>query len=724
MKTRLLVLALLLCTAILSQAQLVADAGNNQTVCIGPSFYLGGNPTASGGTPPYQYTWANSLGGSGSSTANPLTSSAVLGVGTVTYTLTVTDALSNTSTDQVTITILPSPDVTGVVTDVSCNPATVNNGAIDITATNGTPPYTYYWQITWSSSSTAEDLTGLENGNHNVTVTDANGCVASRQFTVDEPDALTILHTVTPEFMPGTCDAAIAPNVTGGTPPYSYSWSNGNISETISGLCSGTYILTVTDALGCTRIKNVRFAPLNVAGYTYLDVNSNCVFDTVSETGLYGVEHLFYSGGALLRSTSSDQDGKYFFDATVPLIYETHIDTSNLPFTIACPVNGMLHDTLTLTDSIHLNRNFALRCKTGFDLAARSVSTAGVFRPANNTAVNIHAGDLANFYNANCAFGVAGTVTVTINGPATYISPASGATTPGNVSGNVLTYNVADFGTADALHDYNITVRTDTLAQIGQQVCFTISVTPATGDNDTTNNTLTHCFSIVNSYDPNDKTAYPAGDIDTAQEWLTYRVRFQNTGTAEAQHIYIMDTLESDLDVATFQLLAYSHQPIMQIKENIVRFNFPNINLPDSASDEPGSQGYVQYKVKLKENLPIGSTIENTAFIYFDFNAPVVTNTATNTITEIEDTTIIGIKPVIKAFDINIYPNPANSQITVTTGQAGNTIYMYTAQGKLVATQNMGGTAETLNIAELPGGIYYIEVAGKAGTARKKLVKF
>ena len=183
-----------------------------------------------------------------------------------------------------------------------------------------------------------------------------------------------------------------------------------------------------------------------------------------------------------------------------------------------------------------------------------------------------------------------------------------------------------------------------------------------------------------------------------------------------------MDTLDTDVDVSSFQLLAYSHQPNVQIKENIVRFNFPNINLPDSFSNEPGSHGYVQYKVKLKQDLPIGTTIQNTAHIYFDFNPPVVTNTTTNTIALVQDTTGVGIKQV-NALTMNIYPNPANSQVTVTASQAGHTIYMYTAQGQLLSTQAMQGTAATINIEALPSGIYYIEVSGTKGTARKKLVK-
>ena len=87
---------------------------------------------------------------------------------------------------------------------------------------------------------------------------------------------------------------------------------------------------------------------------------------------------------------------------------------------------------------------------------------------------------------------------------------------------------------------------------------------------------------------------------------------------------------------------------------NVVRFNFPNINLPDSTNDEPHSHGYVQYKVKLKNNLTVGTQIPNTGYIYFDFNPPVATNVTNNII---QLFTIID-GPAINNLKFNIFPNP------------------------------------------------------------------
>ncbi len=365
----------------------------------------------------------------------------------------------------------------------------------------------------------------------------------------------------------------------------------------------------------------------NISGRAFLDKNNNCLFDgTDTYQGSLKIQ-LWKSG--ILQQQTFTADGVYSFDVSSFGTYLVKVDTTNIPFNITCPLNNTISVNLTTADSLKPDNDFALVCKPSFDLAAWSIG-GFLFRPANLTTLNISAGDFTNFGGANCATGVSGNVQLVMSGPVSFVS-ANGLT-PASVSGDTITWNVANFGTANAQEDFDITVQTDTSAQLGSQVCFTTSVTPTTGDNNPANNTLSHCFTVVGSFDPNDKQVYPIGSIDSTQEWLTYTVRFQNTGTAEAQHIYIDDTLNANLDESSFQLLAYSPEPIVQVKGKSVRFNFPNINLPDSNANEPESHGYVQYKVKLKTGLPIGTQIHNTANIYFDFNTPVVTNTVTNTI--------------------------------------------------------------------------------------------
>ena len=168
----------------------------------------------------------------------------------------------------------------------------------------------------------------------------------------------------------------------------------------------------------------------------------------------------------------------------------------------------------------------------------------------------------------------------------------------------------------------------------------------------------------------------------------------------------MIDTLAQELDVASFELLAYSHQPQVQLIGNVLRFNFPNINLPDSNSNEPGSHGYVQYSIKLKDSLPLGTSIGNTAYIYFDFNPPVVTNTTSNIISS------IGFDEQANLHAIKVYPNPTYDYVTIVTETKSlncNAI-VYNMLGKELFSQKINGQNTTINLKGLSQGNYLLKL--------------
>ncbi|HHJ10442.1 MAG TPA: T9SS type B sorting domain-containing protein, partial [Bacteroidetes bacterium] len=123
------------------------------------------------------------------------------------------------------------------------------NGAIDLTVTGGTTPYTF----SWSNGAASEDLSGLSGGNYTVNITDANGCTTSATYTVNEPAALAASASVTDVDCNGNANGAIDLTVTGGTTPYTFSWSNGQTSEDLSSIPAGEYTVLVTDANGCQK---------------------------------------------------------------------------------------------------------------------------------------------------------------------------------------------------------------------------------------------------------------------------------------------------------------------------------------------------------------------------------------------------------------------------------------------------------------------------------------
>jgi uncharacterized repeat protein (TIGR01451 family) len=147
---------------------------------------------------------------------------------------------------------------------------------------------------------------------------------------------------------------------------------------------------------------------------------------------------------------------------------------------------------------------------------------------------------------------------------------------------------------------------------------------------------------LVCGYDPNDKIATPAGIdsmgyIGTDVMQLDYTVRFQNTGTDTAFTIVIKDQLDENLNWTSFTPLASSHEMIIDVAySGEITFTFENIMLPDSNVNEIASHGFAKYSIQLNEDLAVGTSIYNTAYIYFDANAAIITNTKINTIYDCE----------------------------------------------------------------------------------------
>ncbi len=189
------------------------------------------------------------------------------------------------------------------------------------------------------------------------------------------------------------------------------------------------------------------------------------------------------------------------------------------------------------------------------------------------------------------------------------------------------------------------------------------------------NNQYTLTRVLGNSYDPNQKTVVRPyateqlmaneGEIyidGNNQEVLTYTIDFQNTGTAPAQNIYIIDTLEQILDVSTFDVFEWSHT--MQasfIGDHIVRFDFPQIWLPDSNANEVQSHGHVRFRIQEAPVFvsPTFDTIQNTGYIYFDWNDAIVTNTTLNI-----NTVLSGINEQGNE-NFKIFPNPGNNALVI-----------------------------------------------------------
>lgn len=392
----------------------------------------------------------------------------------------------------------------------------------------------------------------------------------------------------------------------------------------------------------CTPSTGCNFY-YSLSGKVHIDTSSNCIADSlVSGPGLANVKIMLLRNGNVEQQcyTSSGQ-GEYTFAVDSIAYYELVADTNALPFSVTCPLSGSRNVQFYTTNLLELNQNFGMSCNQSADY--RVFSILARFRPSYYHTAFISAGNLSlKKYGVSCGSSASGTITTIISGPGGYVCPAPGALTPTSVSGKILTYNISNL---DSLTDnsLNIITSVDSSAVLGESVCITVIIKSSTPDYNLNDDTLKTCFIIQNSYDPNLKEVYPFDSIKEG-DWLTYNIHFQNTGNDTAFLVVVKDTLSNYLIPETFQYLASSNHAVIQLFGNNAVFTFPHINLVDSATNPTGSEGWIQYKVKSKSNIPTGKLIKNTASIYFDTNPAITTNTTVNPIQKLSncvDTNIV-----------------------------------------------------------------------------------
>jgi uncharacterized repeat protein (TIGR01451 family) len=235
------------------------------------------------------------------------------------------------------------------------------------------------------------------------------------------------------------------------------------------------------------------------------------------------------------------------------------------------------------------------------------------------------------------------------------------------------------------------------------------------------------CTENIGSFDPNDKQGLPKG-LDTEHfiypnTDIEYMIRFQNTGTDTAFAVVIKDTLTSLLDVNSIRPGASSHAYTFDIMgENVLKFSFADIMLPDSNVNEELSHGFVKFTAKHRADIQLGSVIRNAAAIYFDFNVPVITNETWHTVdTGFVEKTTISIKSTQKStvLGLEIYPNPIHnrawmvlpSEVTAANNLSRNLqIRMVNVQGNLVFEQRFSGEKLLFERKGLAEGVYFLEL--------------
>lgn len=242
------------------------------------------------------------------------------------------------------------------------------------------------------------------------------------------------------------------------------------------------------------------------------------------------------------------------------------------------------------------------------------------------------------------------------------------------------------------------------------------------------------CREVTSSFDPNDKQGFPAGY--RAEHWiapeteLTYLIRFQNTGNDTAFYVEIRDTLSPWLDPATIRPAAASHPFEWNLRGgNALVFRFMDILLPDSTTNEAASQGFVQFRIYPKKDAPPGTVIENTSSIYFDYNAPVLTNTTYHKLGRDFYAVTLDKTPEAPLLPVQVQPNPFRDQtrLVLPANAAGNYRFrLYDDGGRLIETLEFSGTEMTLRAEGLRNGYYSFEMLNEKNqrVARGRIVRY
>jgi uncharacterized repeat protein (TIGR01451 family) len=674
--------------------------------------YLTAEPT--NGAAPHTFLWDN--GATDKNIVNVIPGNS--------YYVTITDA--NGCFDS-TSYVVPNPapiTATYVVADATCNN---KNGNIDLTMTGGALPFNYQWSY---GNANVKDLFGIYPGQYSVNITDNNGCkLEINNMVVGGQTAIIVARSITNPNASNT-GGAINITVSGVTNP-TFLWSNGAVTEDISNLSAGWYTVSITDpATGCVFDRDYQLSILNtnnnsiIRGYVYdVSATGSCI-----GTGLplpYEMVRLQPLG--LTAFTNSN--GRYTFNITTPGTYTVeYVNTSPLTTTVICPVGGTA-TVNAIGGGSHFN-NFYLTNPPVQDLTVDlfdySLASPGFsyytrvkYCNRGNTIMN---GTLEYDYNSLLGFES--------------ITGWGSTLTFHDIAGHKFFWSFANLNPG-ACRSVDVKFTVPTNAALGTGLQGTADLLPIVGDANPADNTDGEYTTIVGSWDPNDKqvgpyhtgNAWDGGIIYTTDEELEYTIRFQNTGTAPAHVVVIRDTLDVNLLPQTVREIDTKHDVDITIEDgNILVFTFNNIYLPDSSADFDASMGFVKFKINRIAGLPVGTQIENTAAIYFDYNEPIITNTPISIIDQY--TSVIDVDG--NEFTVETMPNPFERGITLkyTLEEASDvSIRVLNSMGQCVythvvdAAQAEGVYIEQLNLGDLPTGMYLLNVETNKAMTTTKIVK-
>lgn len=588
------------------------------------------------------------------------------------------------------------------VSDDTCNPCTnfqadaykisdpcgLNNiiiGAFPFDSVN-TSHYTYLW----NTGANTRNLSNRTSGTYWVSVTDNfTGCSDSFTFIVLDSSCNPCSNFYSYMYNTDSCstnDLRIFVEYGGGSNNISILWNTGSTSSYIENKPTGLYTVTVTDnILGCVRVDSI---------YA-IDSNSKCC-----------KANFFYSNNGAIVNFNSIQVGG------------TH------SWTFGNGTNASGADVTNTYTSSGIYTVCHIINTTG--CADTFCTTINAPNPGRNLKITHYGNCYVKDTNRYLYINYQNIGTTTENGIVEYKYPAgmtlvySNITPTSNVN-NILSFNVGSLAPGSSGTIF-LTLHTPISFVLGSIKCDTAIILPITGDIEASNNTSYDCDSVKYSNDPNDKLANPsgigeAGNIDPATKEINYLINFQNEGNYRTFRVRVEDEIDPALDINSLMIGDVSHTYRMVKTGRKIVWYFDNIELTPKSQNEKLSKGYVQYTLKLNSNLPLGTQIKNTAYIYFDANPAIITNTTKNTLKNADGNAAVSDR---NQANLDFDANKLDERVVITSAEKMDAVRIYDLNGKLIVNVTPKSMKAEIKTELMSKQIYIIQVDMKESTVAKK----
>lgn len=467
-----------------------------------------------------------------------------------------------------------------------------------------------------------------------------------------------------------------------------------------------TFIYAITDITGpAYATVTVIVGGNGMMLSAFYDINGDGLQQENEGNIDFGTFH-YQTGGATYDVVSSN--GKYYIDEDDPAAV----------YNLSYSVNPYAAPYYTVTPASYANVSITPSglSEYKFGISAASYTDVGVFLTPFGPPMPGFLLENGILFRNNGTETVSGTLTFTHDPALSIVSVSENAAT---TTASGFTYAFTDLAPNETRWVY-VTMQVPTIPTItlGQMVINNVSVTVAS-DVNSVNDTASYSQMIVGSYDPNDITEAHGSKIViddfTSSDYLTYTIRFENTGTANAQSVRVENALDSQLDAGTFEMIGASHPYVLERNGDALSWRFNNIQLPPSEENTQIGHGYITYRVKPQPGYAVGDIIPNAASIYFDFNPAVETNTF-----ETEFVAAMGVADNTKDA-IRAWPNPVSDvfHVALQNGRKVDSIEILDTTGRTVLL----GNGSDILVRSLPSGAYFARITVDGAPKVVKLIK-